>query len=288
MAARRSGELFDDVAEAYDEVRRGYPDALVDAALLRGGLAAGSPVVEVGCGTGKLTESLAGRGLAVEAVDPGARMIEVAHRRVGGSSLVRFHVGRFEEVDLPDGSFDAVFSATAFHWIDPAVGWRKAARLLRPGALLALLTHRTVADERTAAVDAGFRQLWAEYTPDTAAWPPLRDGETLLADAEGQRDNVSEVWDGLHDGRHGLAVPEAAELFEAAEVRTESETVEETAEQALALLRTTSTYLRIDRSRQPAFEEDVHALFAAQGGAVSFPLLTVLVTALRRGGAPRP
>ncbi len=31
-------------------------------------------------------------------------------------------------------------SATAFHWIDPEVGWAQAARLLRPGGWLALLT----------------------------------------------------------------------------------------------------------------------------------------------------
>nr|MBA2332919.1 class I SAM-dependent methyltransferase [Actinomycetota bacterium] len=129
---RRRGEVFDDVAQAYDDVRSGYPAALVDAALEQGGLTAGSPVVEVGCGTGKLTELLVERGLCVEAVDPGPRMIDVARRRVAGSRLARFHVSRFEDVELPAGSFEAVFSATAFHWVDPAVGWREAARLLLP------------------------------------------------------------------------------------------------------------------------------------------------------------
>ena len=281
MPNQRPGEVFDDVAEAYDDVRRGYPGGLVDAALARGSLTAGSRVVEVGCGTGKLTELLVARGLAVEAVDPGARMIEVARRRVGGSSLARFHVGRFEEVELLPGAFEAVFSATAFHWIDPAVGWSKAAHVLRPGGLLALLTHRSVADEHTAAFDAGFRELWATYTPDTAPWPPLRDLETLLADAERQRDNVSAAWDGLHDGRHGLAVPEAGELFGDVRVRTEAEPVEETAEQGLALLRTTSSYLRIPPDRRGAFEDDVRRLFDELGGTARFPLLTVLVTATR-------
>jgi ubiquinone/menaquinone biosynthesis C-methylase UbiE len=276
---RRRGEVFDDVAEAYDVVRRGYAPGLVDAAVRRGSLTPGSPVVEVGCGTGKLTELLAARGLSVEAVDPGARMIEVARRRVGASSLVRFHLGRFEDVDLPASSFDAVLSATAFHWVDPTVGWRKAARLLRPGGLLALFTHRSVADEHTAAFDDGFRELWATYTQDR--WPPPRDETTLLADAERQRANVSEVWDGLHDGRHRLAVPEAAELFGAAEVQTETEIVEETAEQGLALLRTTSTYLGIEADRRTAFDDDVRRLFERLGGTVRFPLLTLLVTATR-------
>ena len=280
-STRRRGELFDDVAEAYDDARRGYPPELVDAALERGGLGPGSRVIEVGCGTGKLTEALVARGLRVDAVDPGPRMIEVARRRVGGSELVRFHIGRFEDVDLAADAFDAVFSATAFHWIDPSVGWRKAAGLLRPGGLLALLAHAPVADGHTAGIDEGFSELWATYTPDEPRWPPLRDTETLLADLGRERANVSDVWDELHRRRRRLAVPEAAHLLIGVQIRSATDVVFETADDAIRLLRTTSSYLRIDPGRRDAFEADVRALFASVGGTSRFPLLTVLVTALR-------
>ncbi len=280
---RRRGEVFDDVAQAYDDARSGYSPALVEAALERGGLGAGSHVVEVGCGTGKLTELLVARGLEVEAVDPGPRMIEVARRRVGGSSRTSFHVGRFEEVELPDGSFAAVFSATAFHWVDPAVGWRKAAELLQPGGMLALLSHIPVSDGHTAGIDDGFRELWATYTPDEPRWPPLRDTTTLLADADRLRGNVSEVWDEFHGRRHGLAVPEAAGLFDEVGIDSESDVVVETADDALALLRTTSGYLRIEPARREAFETGVRELYERVGGTSRFPRLTVLVSALRAG-----
>ena len=65
--------------------RQGYPAVLVDAAVARGRLVDGSRVLEVGCGTGKLTELLAAHQLNVDAVDPGPRMIEQAKRRVGGT-----------------------------------------------------------------------------------------------------------------------------------------------------------------------------------------------------------
>ena len=92
---QRPGEVFDAVAEAYDAVRPGYPESLVDLACTLGGLEAGSRVLEIGCGTGKLTEALVERGLRVDAVDPGPSMIELARRRTGHSEAVRFHVGRF-------------------------------------------------------------------------------------------------------------------------------------------------------------------------------------------------
>ena len=128
---RSFGQVFDSCATEYDQVRRSYPPVLVDAAVDRGGLVPGSRVLEVGCGTGKLTELLAGRGLVVDAVDPGLNMVEVARKRVDETDRVRFHIGRFEELPLEDGLFDAAFSATAFHWIEPDVGWRKVANRVR-------------------------------------------------------------------------------------------------------------------------------------------------------------
>ena len=52
-----------------------------------------------------------------------------------------YALSRFEDVELPCGAFDAAFSATAFHWIDPAIGWAKVADVLQPGGVFALLTH---------------------------------------------------------------------------------------------------------------------------------------------------
>ncbi|MGH9058788.1 MAG: class I SAM-dependent methyltransferase [Acidimicrobiales bacterium] len=54
-------------------------------------------------------------------------------------------VGAFEDVDLPGESFDLVFSATAWHWIDPRVGYPKAVSLLAFGGALVLATNAHVA-----------------------------------------------------------------------------------------------------------------------------------------------
>jgi SAM-dependent methyltransferase len=48
-------------------------------------------------------------------------------------------VGRFEEIELAPGSFDLVVAATSFHWLDPAVAYRRAAEVLRPHGALGLL-----------------------------------------------------------------------------------------------------------------------------------------------------
>ena len=267
------GLVFDGVAEDYDRVRSAYPDELVDHAVAAGKLGAGSRVLEIGCGTGKLTRALVARGLRVDAVDPGAQMIAVARRSVPEGTVV-FHVGRFEKVSLPTGAFDGAFSATAFHWLDPAVSWRKVAGLLRPGGLLALVTHAS------GASDMGdeFLAAWREFVPEAPKWQ-YRGAEEIRAGVEARRDNVSEVWAWLTF--RGLGRREAASWFEPAEIATWPVEREETADEALALVRTTSSYLALDPLRRAGLEGRLAAAIARAGGSFRSTMHAVLVTARR-------
>lgn len=282
---RELGRLFDAGAEEYDLNRPGYPVSLVETALRRGELRAGSRVLEIGCGTGKLTEQLAARGLIVDAVDPGPNLIDVARRRVGESGAVTFHQGRFEDVDLGDVAFDAAFSATAFHWVEPKVGWRRVADHLRAGGLLALLQYVDVRDGRATAEHEGFMELLRRYAPDVAdEWREAIPFEELLAGARERYGNASEVWDWLLQGGlqlPSLAVAEAASLFEAVEVTAETAEVEKTADELVAILRTTSLYRRIDPARRDAFAADERRLIERLGGSIRSTLAMLLMTARR-------
>jgi ubiquinone/menaquinone biosynthesis C-methylase UbiE len=270
-----AGFGFDRVAEDYDRVRPDYPAALVDAACAAGGLGPGSRVVEVGCGTGKLTGALVERGLRVDAVDPGPRLIEVARRRVG-ESPARFHVGRFEDVELPEGTFDAVLSATAFHWVDPSVGWSKAARLLRPGGLLALLAYVGGSNRE---LEPAFLAAWREVVPAAASWHS-RSPEEIWAGAEARRENVSELWAWLE--KREIANPEAAGLFEDVAIETLAADHEETTDEMLALIRTTSAYLQLDEERAEVLEQRLASAVEEVGGSYRFRLFATLVTARAR------
>jgi ubiquinone/menaquinone biosynthesis C-methylase UbiE len=279
---RSFGQVFDDVAKQYDEARPSYPPELVDAAMERGGLSAGSRVLEVGSGTGKLTELLAERGLVVDAVEPGPNMIEAARKRLGTDHDVRFHLGKFEDVSLPEDAFAALFSATAFHWVDPEIAWRKAASHLVPGGLLGLIAHVGVRDEHTAQDEAEFFALLEKYAPEVAqGLPRTRDFDTLMAGVDERRANVSEVWDWLMDSYHDLANADAAQLFTDVEVLPLVATVELTAAEVTALFRTTSLYFRIDPAHRQAFEDEDRQHIERRGGIFRSSQAAVLMTARR-------
>lgn len=158
--------LFDGVARLYQDSRPGYPGHIVEFAVTTSELGEGSRVLEVGCGTGQLTESLARFGFSLTAIDIGASMIEEARRRLAGSAVM-FEVSSFEELAAAEGSFDLIISGTAFHWIDPEVKFSKSARLLRPGGWLALVDSRERYDDPfgTALAD-----MWVARSATGAAW----------------------------------------------------------------------------------------------------------------------
>jgi SAM-dependent methyltransferase len=277
---RRHGGVFDAAAEAYDARRSGYPPEIVSAAVEVGGLGPGDRVVEVGSGTGKLTEELVACGLCVDAVEPGPNMIDVARRRVNDSDLVRFHLGRFEDVSLPVELFDAIFSGSAFHWVDPSVGWAKAAALLRPGGTLALLQPVGVRDEADGSAVEELHEAFARLAPEIAAGlPALRDLATIRAGVEARRENVSEVWSWL--AHPGLAVPEAGKLFGPATLTTVRRVKRQSAEELWALFETTALYHRLTTQVRVALQAEDARIIERAGGTLRSTQLVALVTASR-------
>jgi ubiquinone/menaquinone biosynthesis C-methylase UbiE len=171
--------LFDSVARLYEATRPGYPAELAEFVAATAGIGPGSPVLEVGCGTGQLTEALVPLGCALTAIDLGASMIEVARERVPGGG-VTFQAVAFEDIGAGPGSFDLIISAAAFHWIDPEVRFRQAARLLRPGGWLAVTGCSEHYEE---PLGSALDELWLARAADDGAWATRPADVTAISDS---------------------------------------------------------------------------------------------------------
>lgn len=137
-----------------DRTRRAYDTVAVDyARLLAQGLpsdptdrlvltrfAAGlrGPVIEVGCGPGRMTGPLADLGLAVRGIDLSPAMVDEARRRY---PQLDFEVGTMTALDLPDGSVAGVvawYSIIHLQPVDLPGVFAEFARVLIPGGRLQL------------------------------------------------------------------------------------------------------------------------------------------------------
>jgi SAM-dependent methyltransferase len=157
--------VFNEDAERYDRARPTYPVRMFDD-LAAAGIGPGARVLEIGCGTGQATVALAERGYRVVAVELGSALAAVARRNVARFAAVEVVTAAFEDWPLPDEPFDLVFSATAFHWIDPAVRVVKSAQALRAEGLLATVaTHHIAGGTESFFIDA--QQCYERFDPAT-------------------------------------------------------------------------------------------------------------------------
>ena len=130
---RRVAESFGVDAARYDRTRAPYPDAVIERIVAA---SAGTEFLDVGCGTGIAARQFRAAGRRVLGVEPDARMAEFAR-----STGITVEIATFESWQPAGRTFDAVVAGTAWHWVDPVAGADKAARILRPGGVLAPFGH---------------------------------------------------------------------------------------------------------------------------------------------------
>jgi SAM-dependent methyltransferase len=277
---RRYGTVFNEVAGEYDRHRPTYPDALIDQACEVAGIGPGDPVLEIGCGTGQLTRSLFARGLRVTAVEPGDQLIERARDHVQDAGDVQFVNAPLEDASLPRAHYRAAFSASAIHWIDPDVSWRKAADALVDGGTLGLVSYFGLQEPRSTHDQQALHAAIARIAPElAAAWSTYRDLDGTLVGVAARRGNVSEVWGWL--GSYDLARRHAACLFGEAHVAAVPMLLEHTAEELNALLGTMSFWTRLSPRQRDALAAENDALHQRLGRPIRSSTVACLVTARR-------
>ncbi|MFI0960776.1 class I SAM-dependent methyltransferase [Streptomyces sp. NPDC021080] len=171
------GRVFNEVPELYDRVRPGYPDELFEDLGAITGMDERSSVLEVGCGTGQATRTLAALGCPVTAVEPGADMAALARRRLASFHDVEVETSTFEEWDDRGRRFDVLVAASSWHWVDPSVAWQRAHDVLCPGGWTALLGHVVVRRPGEPEVYAETADLHERFCPENPDWrhPPLEE-----------------------------------------------------------------------------------------------------------------
>ena len=149
-------------ADEYDDWRPTYPDAAVDWLVPPDG----ARVVEVGAGTGKLTDRLSERDLDLDVVEPDRRMLAIISQR---HPRLRTHETGATSLPLAEASVDAVLVADAWHWFPKTEAAAEVARVLRPSGWLGCVWN-----------DPAFQYDWEwQALKLDPAWQPPSDLDPL-------------------------------------------------------------------------------------------------------------
>jgi SAM-dependent methyltransferase len=167
--ARFVAESFGVDAARYDRARPRYPDELIRRIVAS---APGLSFLDVGVGTGIVARQLQAAGCRLLGLEPDPRM--AAFARAGGTEL---ELSTFEDWDPAGRTFDALVSGQAWHWVDPVVGARKAAEVLRPGGLFAAFWN--VGDVPPDAA-AAFAAVYDQVAPDSLGAGAYRRSGSMI------------------------------------------------------------------------------------------------------------
>ncbi|WP_194911740.1 class I SAM-dependent methyltransferase [Catenulispora rubra] len=137
---------YDAFAEAYsteiefDLLHRYY---IWPAVLDLAGDVAGRRILDAGCGSGPVFELLRDRGAVMTGVEPSAKMLELARKRLGEDAVLHQAGLGGDPLPFPDGAFDDVVACLVLHYLeDWTAPLAELRRVLTPGGrLIVVVDH---------------------------------------------------------------------------------------------------------------------------------------------------
>jgi 2-polyprenyl-3-methyl-5-hydroxy-6-metoxy-1,4-benzoquinol methylase len=257
LSGLKDPTVFNKASTNYDKIRPGYPPELFKDLKRLTGVTQSGRILEIGCGTGQATLPLATEGFDITCMDIGESLLEIARSKAAKYSRVRFIHASFEDWVPEAESFDLIISATAFHWVNPEIGYTKAAHVLKKTGNIALFWNKHPTPYTGFFIDA--QRVYREVVPEWGA-PSMRPIDEWITEQVG--------------------LIEGSGCFGAVTVRQYPWVVSLTTEEYLQLLDTYSDHGNLKPDKKKRLYAGIADMINEKyGGAVKRPYLSVLFTA---------
>lgn len=168
---------FNEVPAVYDRWRPTYVLELYADIFEYSGIDNESRALEVGIGTGQATLPFIKTNCQVTAIELGNELAAYSKRKFAEYRNLDVLNMAFEDYECPDGSYDIVYSASAFHWIPEEVGYLKVYRLLKSGGTFARFANHPYKDKQNEPLHLALQELYEKYMPHISLKKPVEYSE---------------------------------------------------------------------------------------------------------------
>jgi len=129
---------FERHSQIYDSVRPGYPQEIYEIISNYKKLDTNSNILEIGAGNGIASQEIYKKWKSTMVlIEPGENLCQLLYDRFKNKKNITVKNTTFEMYQT-EHKFDAIFSATAFHWLDLSMKYKKSCDLLNDDGLLIL------------------------------------------------------------------------------------------------------------------------------------------------------
>ena len=269
---RENRHHFDDIVEKYDKIRPGFPAGLYDDIFNYAGAGRGKAALEIGAGTGKATTPVLKAGYAVTAVEPGANMAKFLREKFKDYKDFSVVEADFEDFAPNGDSFDLIYAATAFHWVDAEIGCPKAFDLLRQGGVFALFRYNQIAAEG----DALFEEVQESYKKYF-----LKPYKRPIRKSKADFATPTEI-------KHGFGFEDMAKYgFKDMAMKFYDVRRTMTADEYIALLDTNSDQRSLPPTDRAALSDGIHRAISRHGGQIEIDYIYQLYMGRKPGKGSR-
>lgn len=156
---------FDEDAGNYDALRPTYTKPLFDDIIAYSELNESKRALEIGIGTGQATLPILDTGCGVTAVELGENLAGYVEQKFAAFAGFRVIHTSFESFAGVEGTYDLIYAATAFHWLEQDSGLRKIHSLLKPGGSIALFWNHPFVGRDEDELHQEIRRIYLKYRP---------------------------------------------------------------------------------------------------------------------------
>jgi SAM-dependent methyltransferase len=172
-------DIFRDIISDYEAARPGYPDALFQDIISYAGLNPDARILEIGAGPGQATACFVKNQYDLTALEISDKQVQFLKGKFSHCPLFHCECSTFEDYICDPETYDVVFSATAFHWIQPEVGYPKAFNLLKDDGVVAVFWHMASIVEPQTEMLKQIREIYRSFAPELDDYVSLDEAESL-------------------------------------------------------------------------------------------------------------
>ena len=162
-----SKNRFSNRASYYAKSRPRYPEAILNFMENELNLTRESVVVDIGSGTGILSELFLKHGNSVFGVEPNGEMRKTAEELLAAYPNFKSTNGTAEATTLPAANVDFITAAQSFHWFDPTKSREEFLRIMKPQGWVLLIWN-------TRKNSPGFMEAYERLVSEYAVRPFFR------------------------------------------------------------------------------------------------------------------
>jgi ubiquinone/menaquinone biosynthesis C-methylase UbiE len=157
--------LFNEVVEQYDKMRPTYTTEVFSDIFKISNITKSKSLLEIGCGTGQATKPFLDYGCNVTAIELGNELAQYTKNKFKEYQDFNVISCSFENYECELDTFDLIYSATAFHWIQPEYGFKRLYELLKPNGHVALFWNKPTISYNKR-IHEEIQELYRSYVPE--------------------------------------------------------------------------------------------------------------------------